>query len=60
MKFIWHIYQALCKQTQHCWMLRVASVCTPSCMLLHVVGSCCVSLHVALHDINNTELTPEI
>ena len=25
---------------QHCWMLHVASVCTPRCMLLRVVGSC--------------------
>ena len=24
---------------QHCWMLHVASICTPCCM--HVVGSCC-------------------
>ena len=24
-----------------CWMLRVAPVCTPCCMLLRVVGSCC-------------------
>ena len=24
-----------------CWMLRVASVCTPCCMLVHVIGSCC-------------------
>ena len=28
--------------SQHCWMLiHVASVCTPCCMLLCVVGSCC-------------------
>ena len=27
--------------TQHCWMLHVASVFTPCCMLLHVVRSCC-------------------
>ena len=25
---------------QYCWMLLVLSVCTPCCMLLHVVGSC--------------------
>ena len=24
-----------------CWILRVAPVCTPCCMLLRVVGSCC-------------------
>ena len=29
-----------CKRTQHYWMLHVASVCTPSCMLLRVVVSC--------------------
>ena len=33
--------QAPCKRTQHCWMLHVASVCTPSCMLLDVVACCC-------------------
>ena len=26
---------------QHCWMLHVASVCTPCCMLLDVVACCC-------------------
>ena len=26
------------KRTQHCWMLLVASVCTPYCMLLDVVA----------------------
>ena len=31
--------------SQHCWMLHVASVCTPCCMLLRVVGSCCIRLH---------------
>ena len=25
----------------NCWMLHVAPVCTPCCMLLSVVGSCC-------------------
>ena len=29
--------KALCKRTQHCWMLLVASVCTACCMLLRVV-----------------------
>ena len=32
------VSQAPCKQTQHCWMLHVASVCTPCCMLLDVVA----------------------
>ena len=32
---------SLSKRTQHCWMLHVASVCTPCCMLLDVVARCC-------------------
>ena len=28
----------LAKNSQHCWMLHVASVCTPCCMLLDVVA----------------------
>ena len=31
-------FKAPCKRTQHCWMLHVASVCTPCCMLLDVVA----------------------
>ena len=31
--------KAPCKRPQHCWMLHDASVCTPCCMLLRVVGS---------------------
>ena len=31
----------LAKNSQHCWMLHVASVCTPCCMLLDVVACCC-------------------
>ena len=34
-------FQAPCKRTRHCWMLHVASVCTPCCMLLDVVACCC-------------------
>ena len=30
--------KAPCKRTQHCWMLHVASVCSPCCMLLRVVA----------------------
>jgi len=30
--------KAPCKRTQHCWMLHVASVCIPCCMLLDVVA----------------------
>ena len=33
--------KAPCKRTQHCWMLHVASVCTPCCMFLDVVACCC-------------------
>ena len=33
--------KAPCKWPQHCWMLYDASVCTPCCTLLRVVGSCC-------------------
>ena len=32
------VSQAPSKQTQHCWMLHVASVCTPCCMLLRVAA----------------------
>ena len=28
----------LANNSQHCWMLHVASVCTPRCMLLYVVA----------------------
>ena len=28
----------LANNSQHCWMLHVASVCTPCCMLLYVVA----------------------
>ena len=41
------------KRTQHFWMLHVASVCTPCCMLLRIVGSCCIRLHTTA----NTEAT---
>ena len=37
----------LANTSQHCWMLHVVSVCTSFCMLLGVVGSCCVRLYVA-------------
>ena len=32
--------KALCKCTQHCWMLCFASVCTSCCMLLGLVAQC--------------------
>ena len=31
----------LTNNSQNCWMLHVASVCTPCCMLLDVVACCC-------------------
>ena len=31
----------LANNSQNCWMLHVASVCTPCCMLLDVVACCC-------------------
>ena len=31
----------LANNSQHCWMLHVAPVCTPCCMLLDVVACCC-------------------
>ena len=31
----------LTNNSQHCWMLHVASVCAPCCMLLDVVACCC-------------------
>ena len=31
----------LTNNSQHCWMLHVASVCTSYCMLLDVVAYCC-------------------
>ena len=34
----------LANNSQHCGMLHVASVCTPCCMLLDAVGSCCAKL----------------
>ena len=34
----------LANNCQYCRVLHVASVCTPCCMLLRVVGSCCAKL----------------
>ena len=33
------LIEAPCKRAQHCWMLYVASDCTPCCMLLGVVNA---------------------
>ena len=35
------------KNSQHCWMLHVASVCTPCCMLLDVVACCCAKFETS-------------
>ena len=40
-----------CKRTQHCWMLNVASVCTPCCVLLGVVASVCALLQTRAQQI---------
>ena len=31
----------LANNSHHCWMLHVASICTPCCILLDVVACCC-------------------
>ena len=41
------ISKAPCKGTQHCWMLHLASVCTPCCMLLDVVACCCAKFETS-------------
>ena len=50
----WHI-NPCAKGTQHCWMLLVASVCTPCCLLLHAVGSCCAKFVSYFYRILNNE-----
>ena len=37
----------LTNNSQHCWMSRVASVCTPCCMLLDVVAYCCAKFETS-------------
>ena len=37
----------LTSNSQHCWMLHVASVCTPCCMLLDVVACCCAKFETS-------------
>ena len=37
----------LTNNSQHCWMLHVASVCTPYCMLLDVVAFCCAKFETS-------------
>ena len=37
----------LANNSQHCWMLPVASVCTPCCMLLDVVACCCAKFETS-------------
>ena len=38
MDILFVLFKAPCQRTQHCWMLHVASVCTPCWMLLRVVA----------------------
>ena len=33
--------------SQHCWMLRVASICTPCCMLFCIACSCCAKFETS-------------
>ena len=37
----------LANNSQHCWMLHVASVYTPCCMLLDVVACCCAKFETS-------------
>ena len=37
----------LANNYQHCWMLHVASVCIPCCMLLDVVACCCAKFETS-------------
>ena len=37
----------LANNSQHCWMLHVASVCTPCCMLLDVFVCCCAKFETS-------------
>ena len=39
------------KRTQHCWMLNVASIWTPCCVLLGVVASVCALLQTRTQQI---------
>ena len=34
-------------RSQHCWMLHVASICTPCRMLLDVVSCCCTKFETS-------------
>ena len=38
----------LTNNSQHYWMLHVASVCIPCCMLLDVVARCCAKFETAV------------
>ena len=37
---LWLCCKGPCKRSNHCWAQHVASVCTPCCVLLRLVGSC--------------------
>ena len=39
---------SLANNSQLCWMLHVASICKPCCMLLDVVACCCAKFETAI------------
>ena len=43
----------LANETQHCWAQHVASVCTPCCVLLRLVGSCRMKFETGQTSSNN-------
>ena len=45
-----------CKRTQNCWMLHVASVCTPCCILLRVAACSCVLLGVVAQSLKPVKI----
>ena len=52
----------LANNYQHCWMLHVASICTPSGRLLGVVGSCCTKFETSqsFSHVQMDAITPNI
>ena len=54
----------LINNSLHCWMLHVASVCTPCCMLLQIVGSYCAKFETCQtfsfvqNECNNSQCWP--
>ena len=50
----------LANNSQHCWMLNVASVCTPCCKFLRVVKKCCAKFETGqtFSNVNTDATTP--